>query len=96
MGEEEICAYIRRKYPGVVGDPIVLWIVDTKWIQKEFPDTSFENTMSHGADPDPCHFELKGLTNQQGRLVFKATWKAQDTFVCLEGERVAILEAALR
>lgn len=92
MGEEGICAYIRQKYPGVVGDPVVLWVIDTNWIRRVFPGTSFENTLSRGADPDPCHFEFKGLTNQQGRRVYKETWKAEDTFVCIDGERVAIQE----
>ena len=64
----------------------MLWKIDQGAVRKLNPVASFQKTLS--TNDDPCHFELNGLTNAQGRNVFNETWKPEQTFVCNDNDQL--------
>src|SRR5436190_4011842 len=61
-----ICEHIRRFYPDVSGTPAIFWDID--------PEVLPENcqlAQQTSLTGDECHYNLKGLSKEEARAIFK-------------------------
>ena len=83
VGESGVCPYISEYYEKASGEPVVYWTLDQEYLEQRY-GASFQSSVSTSGDP--CHVDLRGLSNRQAQRFYKERWTSSQIYVCIDNQ----------
>ena len=79
----DVCSHLEDWYPRVVGArPFIYWVIDTDDLKASFGCQGFSLVNKPNDLGDDCHYEISGLSDNQGEEFAERKCAAPNVYLC--------------